>query len=345
MKLGYPDREAERAILTQHRAGEPVDDLKPVLQPADILALQTHTRSVRVDPAIADYILDLVNQTRTHAEVLLGASTRAALALYRAAQALAVTVGRDYVVPDDVKRLAEPVLAHRLVTRGWTSGRAPGRRPGRPRNPHANQGAVVRRTTERSDTPTPAGRLVLTGEGLAWLGGTLLLGVVGWFKSINLVLLLAYLMADSALLEWAPCSHASPSRHGRPRCSASGRTREKTHRPRHRDATSARGRRLSAVEDSRGRRRLGWLVHRLAAGGDHAHCSAACSHGLADGLPVALLVSSGFPLGLVRFDRVSPTDSELVVLPAAGVAEADGLRQWMLRQAGGDGRCGRFCAA
>ncbi len=129
VKIGYPDREAERAILTQHRAGEPVDDLKPVLQPADILALQAHTRAVRVDPAIADYILDLVNQTRSHPDVLLGASTRAALALYRAAQALAVTFGRDYVVPDDVKLLAEPVLAHRLVTRGWTQGGHPDAAP------------------------------------------------------------------------------------------------------------------------------------------------------------------------------------------------------------------------
>jgi MoxR-like ATPase len=129
LMIGYPDREAERAILTQHRAGEPIEDLKPVLAPADILALQLHTRSVRVDAAIADYVLDLVNQTRNHPEVLLGASTRAAIALYRAAQALAVTFGRDYVVPDDVKRLAEPVLAHRLVTRGWTQGGHPDAAP------------------------------------------------------------------------------------------------------------------------------------------------------------------------------------------------------------------------
>jgi MoxR-like ATPase len=129
VNIGYPEREAERAILTQHRRGEPVDELKPVLQPNDIIALQAHTRSVRVDPAIADYILDLANQTRTHPEVLLGASTRAALALYRAAQGLAVTFGRDYAVPDDVKRLAEPVLAHRMVTRGWTQGGHPDSAP------------------------------------------------------------------------------------------------------------------------------------------------------------------------------------------------------------------------
>jgi MoxR-like ATPase len=129
VKIGYPDREAERAILTQHRDGEPVDEVKPVLAPADILALQAQTRSVRVDSAIADYILDLVNQTRAHADVQLGASTRATIALYRAAQALAVTFGRDYVIPDDVKQLAETVLAHRLLTRGWTQGGHPDAAP------------------------------------------------------------------------------------------------------------------------------------------------------------------------------------------------------------------------
>jgi MoxR-like ATPase len=125
VKVGYPDRATERAILTQHRGGEPVDLLKPVIRPEDIVNLQAHVRGVRVDAAIADYILDLVDGTRSHPEVLLGASTRAALALYRAAQAFAVTAGRDYVVPDDVKALAEPVLAHRLVSRGWGQGGLP----------------------------------------------------------------------------------------------------------------------------------------------------------------------------------------------------------------------------
>jgi len=125
VKVGYPDRAAERAILTQHRAGEPVESLSAVLSPADILALQAHTRAVRVDAALADYVLDIVASTRTHPEIVLGASTRAALALYRAAQGMAVTAGRDYVVPDDVKSLAEATLAHRLVARGWTQGGHP----------------------------------------------------------------------------------------------------------------------------------------------------------------------------------------------------------------------------
>ena len=129
VKVGYPDRETERAILAQHRAGEPVDALRPVVRPADVLALQARTREVRVDAAIADYILDLIDATRAHPEVALAASTRAALGLYRAVQAHAVTDGRDYAIPDDVKALAEPVLAHRLVTRSWAQGGHPDASP------------------------------------------------------------------------------------------------------------------------------------------------------------------------------------------------------------------------
>jgi MoxR-like ATPase len=142
VKVGYPDREAERAILTQHRAGEPVDDLKPVLGPEDVLALQAQTRAVRVDPGITDYLLDLVHRTREHGEIVLGASTRAALSLYRAAQAFAVTAGRDYVVPDDVKALAEPTLAHRLVARGWGQGG------------HADAGPFVHEILAKLKVPT-----------------------------------------------------------------------------------------------------------------------------------------------------------------------------------------------
>ncbi len=142
VKVGYPDREAERAILTQHRAGEPVEALEPVLKPADVMALQAHVRTVRVDPTIADYILDLIGATRTHTELALGASTRAALAMYRAVQAFAVTAGRDYAVPDDVKALAEPVLAHRLVTRSWAAGG------------HPDAGPVVRELLAKLKVPT-----------------------------------------------------------------------------------------------------------------------------------------------------------------------------------------------
>ena len=126
---GYPDRETERAILTQHRGGEPVDALKPVLTSAEILLLQARVRDVRVEDSIADYILKIVEATRRHPDIVLAASTRAALGLYRAAQAHALTDGRDFTVPDDVKKLAEPVLAHRLVSRGWSAGGHPDAAP------------------------------------------------------------------------------------------------------------------------------------------------------------------------------------------------------------------------
>jgi MoxR-like ATPase len=119
LAVGYPDRAAERNILLQHRAGEPVDHLQPVIGVAEVLALQAKVRVVRVEPALADYVLDLTEATRKHPEVTLGASTRAGLALYRATQAAALIDGRDYAVPDDVKALAPAVLAHRILTRGF----------------------------------------------------------------------------------------------------------------------------------------------------------------------------------------------------------------------------------
>jgi MoxR-like ATPase len=117
LRLGYPDRAAEKAILTSHRAGEPVELLRPVVKRDDIVGLQALVRQVRVEDGLGDYVLDLAAATRAHPDVYLGASTRAALSLYRAAQALAVIEGRDYVVPDDVKQLAVPVLAHRILTK------------------------------------------------------------------------------------------------------------------------------------------------------------------------------------------------------------------------------------
>ncbi len=129
VKVGYPDRAAERAILTQHRAGEPVESLQPVLRTAEVLALQAKVRDVRVEDSIADYLLQIVEETRKHPDIVLAASTRAALGLYRAAQAHALLDGRDFTVPDDVKVLAEPVLAHRLVSRGWSAGGHPDAAP------------------------------------------------------------------------------------------------------------------------------------------------------------------------------------------------------------------------
>jgi MoxR-like ATPase len=119
LRIGYPDRAAEKEVLVRHRAGEPVNQLRPVLDAATVVALQQQVRQVRVDDRLNDYILDIAEATRTHPEIYLGASPRAALGLYRASQALALLAGRDYVVPDDVKRLTVSVLAHRLVTKSY----------------------------------------------------------------------------------------------------------------------------------------------------------------------------------------------------------------------------------
>jgi MoxR-like ATPase len=118
LRVGYPTRAAEKEVLTQHRGGEPVDRLGPVLSAAEILALQERVRQVRFEDRLQNYLLDIVETTRASAQVLLGASIRAGLSLYRAAQALALLTGRDFVIPDDIKRLAGPVLSHRLLMKG-----------------------------------------------------------------------------------------------------------------------------------------------------------------------------------------------------------------------------------
>ncbi len=114
-EVGYPDHEAERAILTSHRKGEPVETLASVMSGADLVKLQEQVRNVALEDSIADYILEIAKATRNHKELSLGVSTRAVLSLYRACQSLAMCEGRNFVIPDDVKRLVVPVLAHRVV--------------------------------------------------------------------------------------------------------------------------------------------------------------------------------------------------------------------------------------
>ena len=116
--IGYPDREFERRVLTERSDGEPVDQVQPILNGEALRQLRSQVRDVTVEDSINDYLLDIVEATRKHEELHLGVSTRGALTLYRAVQAAAFLEGRNFAVPDDVKVLAEPVLAHRVVSRG-----------------------------------------------------------------------------------------------------------------------------------------------------------------------------------------------------------------------------------
>lgn len=115
VSVGYPDRDSEREVLRNHRQGEPINTLEPVLTGEEVIELQQAVRDVKVEESIYDYILDIVAVTRDSSELRVGVSTRGALSLYRAAQAWAMIDGRDYVTPDDVKHMAAPVLAHRVI--------------------------------------------------------------------------------------------------------------------------------------------------------------------------------------------------------------------------------------
>jgi MoxR-like ATPase len=114
LRIGYPDTDSERAILRSTDAAT-APAMQSVLTPEELVDIQHACSAIRVDDALADYILAIVAATRTHAQLSLGVSPRGAQALYRAAQALALVEGRDYVLPDDIKRLAVPVFAHRVV--------------------------------------------------------------------------------------------------------------------------------------------------------------------------------------------------------------------------------------
>ncbi len=119
LTIGYPNREAERRILTETASNVPVfDRLRTVLSPDEVLALQARVDEVEADDAIVDYLMDVVDRTRTSPKLTMGVSPRGAIALFRASRALALTYGRSYLVPDDVRSLAIPCLAHRVLPAG-----------------------------------------------------------------------------------------------------------------------------------------------------------------------------------------------------------------------------------
>ena len=118
--LGYPEREEESSMLDRFKAGEYPDAIRPVATAGDILSARKSVDGVRVDDTVRDYLLDIIAKTRSSASLRLGASPRASLALQHAAQGRAAMNGRSYVLPDDVKELAVPVLAHRLLAETTT---------------------------------------------------------------------------------------------------------------------------------------------------------------------------------------------------------------------------------
>jgi MoxR-like ATPase len=115
MDLGYVDSATEREVVVAQLQSHPIEDLEAVLNPDEVLGVRRVVRSTHVSTPILDYTLALVSATRNHADLELGASPRASIGLVRCAQARALIGGRDYVVPDDIKALAVPALAHRVV--------------------------------------------------------------------------------------------------------------------------------------------------------------------------------------------------------------------------------------
>jgi MoxR-like ATPase len=143
LSMGYPGREDERQVLLTHRAGEPVQDLAPVIECEQVGALQDAVRAIALEESVSEYLLDIVHRTRETDELRVGVSTRGALSLYRASQALALVEGRSFVVPDDVKRLAPLVFAHRVILKGFFRS---GQREAAE--------AIIRRLVEQTAVPT-----------------------------------------------------------------------------------------------------------------------------------------------------------------------------------------------
>ena len=115
LRLGYPTEDEEEAMLTRFQTDDPLKDLAAVLGASDIASLQDAVREVHFDPVLRNYLVQLVQATRSHGDVELGASPRATMGLFRCSQALAAIRGRDYVTPDDLKTLAPLALAHRMI--------------------------------------------------------------------------------------------------------------------------------------------------------------------------------------------------------------------------------------
>ncbi len=115
ISLGYPKAADEINILDSHQHHHPLEDLAQIMTADELVHIQQQIRAIHVDPSIREYIVAIANATRSHQNIYLGVSPRGSLALFRSAQALAAMHGRGYVIPDDIKLLAKPTLAHRII--------------------------------------------------------------------------------------------------------------------------------------------------------------------------------------------------------------------------------------
>ena len=123
LTLGYPSTQDEKKLLRSGGAQSTLEELEPVLTVEELHELQTQVTHIHVNESLVEYILTLVHATRNHPEIALGVSTRGALTYFKACQALAMVLGRAFVIPDDVKRLAVPVLSHRILLHERRTGR------------------------------------------------------------------------------------------------------------------------------------------------------------------------------------------------------------------------------
>ncbi|CAN5289602.1 MoxR family ATPase [soil metagenome] len=146
LHLGYPQPLEEMLILDEQKRAHPLEDIAEVASVDELRHMQAGVREIYVDSSISDYIVRLVNATRTHPDIYLGASPRGSLALYRAGQAFAALNGRDYVIPDDIKALAVPALAHRLIVKTAATVR------------DVDSGFIVRELLEVIPIESPAAR-------------------------------------------------------------------------------------------------------------------------------------------------------------------------------------------
>lgn len=142
LEMGYPTEEEELDVLLKRKVTDPLDNVKPVINGEGIAAIQREVRQIEIESSVSRYMLALTRATREDPRVKLGGSPRALLSLSRCAQALAYIRGRDYALPDDVKLLAEPVMAHRLVLDNKAKYQG------------ANKSEVIRDTLEKIPVPT-----------------------------------------------------------------------------------------------------------------------------------------------------------------------------------------------